>query len=208
MTERLDLRTLDRLARLGTATIGDVAGPSVRIVDGAIRPIAPNGAAISGHAFTVGCAPGDNLALHLALLSVRPGDMLVVDYGGSVETGPFGEIMALAAQHRGVRGLIIDGAIRDSAEIAAMGFAVYCRGLAIPGTSKADRGRIGEGAIVGGISVRQGDVIVADRDAIVVVDPFDASDILDRGAERLAMEARMMDRIRQGETTCDILGLS
>ena len=221
MTERLDLPVLDRLVRLGTATIGEVARDTVRIIDGAIRPLASVGSGVAGQAVTVTCTPGDNLALHLALLTVGRGDLLVVDYGGSVETGPFGEILALAAQGRGsnsvalspavgrgARGLVIDGAVRDSAEIAAMQFPVYCRGLAIPGTTKTDRGRIGEGCRVGGTEVRQGDVVVADQDAIVVFDPRHTSGILARGTERLEAEARIMDRIRKGETTCDILGLS
>ena len=65
-----------------------------------------------------------------------PGDVLVVDYGGSTESGPFGEIMALACQLRGIAGLVTDGSVRDSARLIEMGFPVFARGLNIRGTTK------------------------------------------------------------------------
>ncbi|MBF9030129.1 RraA family protein [Rhodobacterales bacterium HKCCE3408] len=198
---------LQDLARLGTATIGEVAGSACRILDRSIRPLAPAAHRVAGYALTVRCRPGDNLAIHLALARAQPGDMLVVDYGGSLDSGPFGEIMALAAVTRGCMGLIIDGAVRDSAEITTLGFPVFCRGLAIPGTTKSDRGDVGTGCRVGGVDVRQGDLVVADGDAIVVFDPARFTHIMTEGAARMAREATIMDRIRRGETTCEIFGL-
>ena len=56
-------------------------------------------------------APGDNLPLHLALEAVSPGDVLVVDGGGSAH-GYWGEVLTAAAKHRGIRGLVIDGGVR------------------------------------------------------------------------------------------------
>ena len=126
--------TASALLALGTATVAE-AWPATRLVAAPLHPLAP-GMALAGPALTVRCRPGDNLALHLAIAAAKPGDVLVVDYGGSLDSGPFGEIMALACQMRGLAGMVIDGAVRDTAQIAALGFAVFARGCNIRGTVK------------------------------------------------------------------------
>jgi 4-hydroxy-4-methyl-2-oxoglutarate aldolase len=194
-----------RLAALGTATVGEAAS-SARIVDLPLRPLAP-GMVAAGTALTVRCRPGDNLALHRAIAAAVPGDILVVDYGGSTTSGPFGEIMALACQLRGIAGMVIDGSVRDSSSIAALGFPVFCRGLDIRGTSKLDPGRVGETITLGSVEIRRGDVVVADADAVVVLPPEAVADAVSAGEVRVAREAAMMERLRSGETTLQILGL-
>lgn len=195
-----------RMAALGTATIGEAA-PSARIVALPLRPLAPDMVA-AGPALTVRCRPGDNLALHRAIAAAVPGDVLVVDYGGSTESGPFGEIMALACQLRGIAGLVTDGSVRDSARLIEMGFPVFARGLNIRGTTKRDRGEIGQPVTLGGVRIERGDLVVADADAVLVVPAADADAALSAGEARAAKEARMMERLRAGETSLQILGLT
>ena len=156
------------LLALGTATLIE-AWPATRLIAAPLHPIAP-GMTVAGPALTVRCQPGDNLALHLAIAAARPGDVLVVDYGGSLESGPFGEIMALACQMRGLAGMVIDGAIRDSVQISTLGFPVFARGRNIRGTVKQDPGQIGGTIHIGGAPVANGDVVLADADAIVAID--------------------------------------
>lgn len=163
---------------------------------------------LAGPARPVQCRPGDNLALHLAIADACPGDVLVVDYGGDLESGPFGEIMALACQMRGIAGLVIDGAVRDSAQIASLGFPVFARGLNIRGTVKQDQGVIGEPVTLGGVEIAAGDLVLADADAILVLAAADLAPALVAARNRAEREARMMERLRQGETTLSILGLS
>jgi 4-hydroxy-4-methyl-2-oxoglutarate aldolase len=194
-----------RLAALGTATLWEAADDA-RLPKVRLRPIAP-GMRLAGPARTVRCRPGDNLALHLAIAAAQAGDVLVVDYDGSTESGPFGEIMALACQRRGIVGLVIDGAVRDSEQIAAMGFAVFARGLNIRGTTKHDRGALNVTLDLGGVPVSPGDMVVADSDAVVVLPADTADAALSAGEARVAAEARMMERLRAGETTLSILGL-
>lgn len=194
------------LIGFGTATLGE-AWPAARLIGAPLRPLAP-GMALAGAALPVRCRPGDNLALHHAIARARAGDVLVVDYGASLDSGPFGEIMALACQLRGIAGLVIDGAVRDSAQIARLGFPVFARGLNIRGTVKQDRGTIGEPVILGGIRIAAGDIVLADGDAILVLDADDLAPALAAAAARAEREARMMDRLRRGETTLSILGLS
>lgn len=193
------------LLRHGTATIGE-AWPSAELVDLPLRPLAA-GMALAGPALPVKGVPGDNFALHLAIAAARPGDVLVVDYDGSLSSGPFGEIMALACQMRGIAGLVIDGAVRDSAQIAAAGFPVFCLGVNIRGTTKRSPGLIGAPVRMGGVEVRAGDWIVADADAVLRLAGSDIGAASAAAAERAAREAVMMDRLRRGETTLQILGL-
>lgn len=194
------------LLALGTATVGE-AWPAARLISAPILPLAP-GMTLAGTALPVRCQPGDNLALHIAIAEARLGDVLVVDYGGSLNSGPFGEIMALACQMRGIAGMVIDGAVRDSAQIAALGFPVFARGLNIRGTVKRDAGQIGAPVTLGGVEIAAGDLVLADADAILVLAAGDLAPALDAARTRAEHEARMMDRLRQGETTLSILGLS
>lgn len=189
----------------GTATLGE-AWPAARLIDAPLRPLAP-GMVLAGPALPVRCKPGDNLALHLAIAAAQPGDVLVVDYGGSLASGPFGEIMALACQMRGIAGLIIDGAVRDSAQIATLGFPVFARGVNIRGTAKLDRGELGGPVALGGATIAHGDVILGDADAILVLAAKDLPAALAAAETRTEREAVMMDRLRLGETTLEILGL-
>ncbi len=194
------------LLPLGTATLGE-AWPAACILTAPPRPLAP-GMALAGPALTVRCQPGDNLALHRAIAVAKGGEVLVVDYGGSVDSGPFGEIMALACQLRGIVGMVIDGSVRDSEQIATLGFPVFAKGLNIRGTTKRDRGQIGVPVTIGGVRVSPGDIVLADADAIVTLAPDDLAAALAASKARAAREAVTMERLRQGETTLAILGLT
>ena len=195
-----------RLADLGTATICEAVAEA-RLLDAPLRPLAP-GMRLAGPARTVRCRPGDNLALHRVIAAGGPGEVLVVDYGANTQSGPFGEIMALACMQRGIAGLVIDGAVRDSAQIIEMGFPVFARGLNIRGTVKEDRGDLDIPLEIGGARVRSGDLVVADDDAVIVL-PAGSGEAATRAAEaRAATETRVMERLRAGETTLQILGLN
>jgi 4-hydroxy-4-methyl-2-oxoglutarate aldolase len=195
-----------RLGALGTATVAE-ALPTARVLDPAPRPLAP-GMRLAGPARTVRCRPGDNLALHRAIAAAQPGDVIVVDYGGSLGSGPFGEIMALACQMRGIAGLVTDGAVRDSEQIAALGFPVFARGLNIRGTVKSDPGEIDVPVTLCGATVDPGDMIVADADGVIVVPMAEVATALSAAEARASREAQAMDRLRAGETTLQILGLT
>lgn len=194
-----------RLADLGTATIHEAA-PGARLLDLPLRPLAP-GMSVAGPARTVRCTPGDNLALHRAVAAAGPGEVIVADYGGSTESGPFGEIMALACHMRGIAGLIIDGAVRDSARIAAMGFPVFALGINIRGTIKSDPGALDITLRIGGSEIAPGDHVIADDDAVIVVPAAEIEAAAKAAEARASGEARMMERLRAGETTLEILGL-
>lgn len=175
------------------------------IVDPSIRPAWP-GATVAGRAYTVLGTGGDNLALHRALLCASPGDVLVVDLQGS-RHGHWGEIMAVAAQARGIAGLIVDGGVRDRDEMRDLGFPVFSRNDTVRGTIKADRGELGTAITLTGVHVSTGDLVVADTDGVVVI-PRDRVDaVLDEADARVAKEREILEHLRAGRTTIELYGL-
>ncbi|WP_405651721.1 RraA family protein [Streptomyces sp. NBC_00019] len=137
------------------------------------------GARLCGPAFTVQGAGGDNLALHHAVLQAPPGSVLVADLGGA-RYGHWGEIVTVAAQQRGIVGLLIDGGVRDAAETERLGFPVFSRNNAILGTRKDFRGVLGQPVTVGGIMVHTGDLVVGDTDGVVALPASSTERILGR----------------------------
>jgi 4-hydroxy-4-methyl-2-oxoglutarate aldolase len=204
-TGRPEQQTLNRLGELGAATVYEANGQQGAF-DSSLKPLDPT-CIMVGTAVTLDLPPADNWYIHLALLEAGPGDVLVVDAKGYLEAGPWGDVLTCAAQERGLAGLVIDGAVRDSRDIVASGFPVFSRGLSIKGTTKAVPGRINVPVRVGGVLVEPGDIVIGDADGLVRVPAHEAEDALAASEARAAKETGFRDRIRVGETTLDLLGL-
>lgn len=194
-----ELQTEHTSATLLEAAERDIA------LDPALRPLWP-GARLAGPAYTVQGVQGDNLALHNAIAAAPPGHVLVADVGGGA-FGHWGEVLAVAARVRGLLGLVIDGAVRDSAEQARMGFPVFSRGIAIRGTAKRHPGVLGKPVRVGGVVVHTGDLVVGDADGLVAVPADQRQLVLDAADRRVDHEARIMSELATGRTTIELLGL-
>lgn len=171
----------------------------------ALRPAWP-GAAVSGPAFTVQGRGGDNLSLHHAALQAPSGSVLTIDVQGA-EYGHWGEVLAVAARTRGIAGLVIDGGVRDTDAMRLLGFPVFASSISVVGTRKDHFGQLGGTAVVGGAAVRTGDLVVADADGVVIVPAAHADEALDEADARVAKEQVFMERLRNGATTVDLLGL-
>lgn len=193
------------LADLGAATIYEAQGKHGAI-DSSIRPLAGD-MAVAGRAFTVEAAPGDNLMLHQALRVAGPGDVLVVDARGYVDAGAWGDVLTLAAQVAGVTGLVIDGAVRDTQAIIDAGFPVFSRGVSIRGTTKVVPGTVRQSINLAGTIIHDGDIIVGDRDGLVVIDQHRAEETLALSHEREHEEEQIRRSIKEGRTTAELLGL-
>ncbi|GAA2944333.1 RraA family protein [Microbacterium luteolum] len=189
------------LLRLGSATLYE-ASRSDCFLAPAFRP-AWDGAQLVGRAYPVSAQIGDNLALHHGIEAAADGDVLVVDGGGG-EFGYWGEVMTVAAQARGIRGLVIDGGVRDTAQLAALGFPAFSTSISIRGTIKQWPGAVGATITLRGRVVRRGDVIVADRDGIAVIPAERYDEVLEASRDRAAKEDAYMARLRAGETTLDV----
>ncbi len=191
------------LVRLGSATVSESGG---RALDAGLLPAWP-GAVVAAPALPVWCPSADNLAIHLAVAGAPPGSALVVAVEGMPERGWWGEVLTVAAQARGIVGLVIDACVRDTAAIAERGFPVWTRGVALPGAQKVDPGRVGAPVDIRGATVELGDWVVADADGVVVITGPDLADVVAAGGERAAREARMFDELASGRTTVELLGL-
>ena len=183
------------------ATVYEAAPQSVRACDPGLRAVW-TGARVAGPAFTVGGIGGDNLALHQAVAVAPAGSVLVADLQQAAH-GHWGEILAVAAQQRDIRGLVVDGGVRDVMELAAIGFPVFARHITVVGTGKVHPGRFGAPVRVGGVVIQTGDLVVGDADGVVVVPADVVTDTLDRADARVAAEKRALAAIRAGTTTLD-----
>ena len=191
----------DLLATFGEASAAQVADCMSRLgaMDAGIRPVWPN-ARIAGAALTAWCHAGDNLMIHKALSLAVPGDILVVNTQNAGNSG-FGELLATSAVKAGVRGVIVDGTVRDVEALQAMGLPVYARGLCPNGCNKDGPGEVGAIVSCGGVAVRPGDVILADRDGVTVVPLDDADTVAALAADQIAREQKRLAEIARGVLT-------
>jgi 4-hydroxy-4-methyl-2-oxoglutarate aldolase len=203
---RADRNTVDELAAFGTATVHEAIGrrgfPGPRL-----RPI-QQGTRLAGTAITVSCHPGDNLMIHAAVEVCQEGDLLVVTNTAPSTHGAFGELLASSLMARGVRALVTDAGVRDTAELREMGFAVWSQYVSCQGTVKASPGSVNVPVVLGGqVVVSPGDVVCCDDDGVVVVAREEAGWALDRSRERDEKEDGTRARLVAGELGVDIYGL-
>lgn len=197
---------LRQLRDLGAATIYEAQGAKGAL-DHGLKPIDPT-VRLAGPALTVDCRPADNLMLHYAVQKARPGDVLVVDAKGFMEAGPWGDVLTLQAMQLGIAGLLIHGCVRDANLIIELGFPVFCRGLSIKGTGKNQPGRVNVPIVIGDVPIHPGDIIVGDRDGVVVVAQDDVADAIAASLVREEKEAAQRRAIAEGAFTADLLGLT
>ena len=195
--------------RLSTAVVSDILddlGHREHVLDPAIRPLG-DARVIAGWAnpFVVAEVdelPADPYTGEIAAMDViAPGDVVLIAAGGSARAACWGELFSTAARARGARGTLIDGYCRDAQVIAALGYPVWCRGL-LPLDVK---GRLAvtvwrQPAVVGGLPVRPGDLVVADADGVVAVPAGLAAETVRRALEKVSKENGVRDALAGGST--------
>lgn len=201
-----DAALLEQACKLGTSTLYEASGVATSSVDPAIRTVWP-GASIAGPAYPLECSPGDNLAIHIAMEKAPRGSVLVVSTGGFV-SGYWGEVLTVAAEAAGVAGLVIDGGVRDIAALVARRFAAFTRGVSMRGTIKASAPSVGQPISFAGTPVAAGDLVVADDDGVLVIPVAHVEATLAQGQARADKEAHMMDALRAGRSTLELMGLT
>lgn len=205
-TQTYDPAMLEQARKLGTSTLFEASGLSTSAVDPAIRTVWP-GASVAGPAFPLECSPGDNLSIHIAMEQVPRGSVLVISTGGFV-AGYWGEVLTVAAEAAGVVGLVIDGGVRDIAALTARRFPVFTRGISMRGTIKASTPSVGQPVSFAGTPVVVGDLVVADDDGVLVIPVAHVEATLAQGQARADKEAHMMDALRAGRSTLELMGLT
>ena len=162
-----------------------------------LRPMYKGGT-LAGPAFTVKTAVGDNLLVHKAIDIARPGDVIVVDAGGVCDNAIIGELMSARAKQRGVAGMVIWGAIRDSAELGAGDYPVFASGVTHRGPYKNGPGEINVPITMGAMTVNPGDIIVGDADGLVAIPQEIAERVLASAKSILEKETKSMKEIVAG----------
>lgn len=200
-TPRTLIADLDRLAEYGVATVHEAFGRT-GLVGTALHPL-QQGARIAGSAVTVLSWPGDNLMIHAAIEQCQAGDILVVTTNSPSLDGSFGELFATQLQHRGVRGLVTTGGVRDAVDLRAMGFPVWSAAVNAQGTVKATPGSVNVPIVVGGVVINPGDAVIADDDGVMVVPRGDVARALDASEARTAKEATARAAYLEGAVSMD-----
>ncbi|MFD2937529.1 4-carboxy-4-hydroxy-2-oxoadipate aldolase/oxaloacetate decarboxylase [Spirosoma flavum] len=193
-----------QLAKFSAATLHEALG-KIGNLPSAVKPIASS-MKICGPAYTVQTMPRDNKILHRAYANAQPGNVLVAHCSDYYEAGYWGDLMSLGAKTRGIAGLVIDACVRDADDIEAMNFPVFSRGLCIRGTSSFEDGTLNQPIVFGGVVIHPGDIIVGDRDGVVVVPQGLIGEVIEKAHARELREATIREQLRQGKTSIQIYG--
>ncbi|MDA8227442.1 MAG: RraA family protein [Desulfitobacterium hafniense] len=165
-------------------------------MDARIKPL--NSTPLLGPAFTVKARSADNLMFHKALEMAQPGDVIVVDVQGDIVNSITGDIMMTEARKKGIAGIVIDGAVRDSDSLRKMDMPIYAAGVTPKGPYKDGPGEINVPVCCGGLVVNPGDIVVGDGDGIVIINPNDAPVVLEKAKSKQAKEQAIFKAIEEG----------
>lgn len=154
--------------------------------------------AMAGTAVTVRSRGGDNLTLLRAYEFCRPGDVMVIDCGGDVTNAVLGGILTYYGATIKLSGMVVDGAIRDVAEIRERDFPVYARGVNHRGPYKDGPGEINVPVSIGGMVVNPGDIIVGDQDGLLAFAPSEAPAVIEKALAQAKKEADTMLAMKEG----------
>jgi regulator of RNase E activity RraA len=195
--ERVSPEIVRQASEYQAAILADVAGRR-GTVNGRIRALSPT-MKVAGPAFTIEVRAGDNLMIHAAMAMAKPGDVLVIDGKADLTCALMGTIMMLGCKVTGLAGVVIDGAVRDTLELAELGFPVFAAGTNPNGPTKFVPGRINWPISIGGIACNPGDLVVGDADGVVIVEREKAESLLPLARKKVDDEAKRMEQIRRKE---------
>lgn len=201
----------ERLLRLSTTNVSDALDAlGYKGSTYGVRPIFEGAGKIAGSAVTVKMtAAGETKGkVHLGIRAIEAaqrGDVVVVDNGGRLDTSCWGGILATGAQLKGISGVVIDGACRDVDDFVELGFPVYARGSVVA----TARGRIMEestNAMIqfGGVQVRPGDAVLADRSGVVFIPAEHMEEVLDKAESLWQKEEAMVADLRAGLSSLEV----
>jgi 4-hydroxy-4-methyl-2-oxoglutarate aldolase len=197
--------TLAELARLGSATVYE-AGGRRGYVDADLHQILP-GSRVAGPARTVLCGQDDNLMVHAVMAAVRPGDVIVLTMPSPRPVALVGDLLAIQAKAQGAAGILIDASVRDVEELVELGLPIWARWIRVKGAAKDVAGTIGEPVVVGGATIRTGDVLVLDADGVTVVEHERVEEVLAASLEREERERVKRAKLQGGALSYDLDGL-
>ena len=194
------------LARLGAATVYEAAGRR-GLVDVEFKQIVP-GSRACGPARIARCGQDDNLMVHAVMAALQPGEVLVLTMPEPAPVALLGDLLATQAQVHGAAAVLVDGAVRDTEELAQMGLPIWARWIRSRGATKQVRGYLDVPVTVGGCEIRPGDLVVLDADGVTVVAAERALQVLEASREREAKEADKRAKLQAGALSYELDGLN
>lgn len=190
---------IDRLAGAQTGQVVD-AMLGRGALDHTIKPIDPERATFAGSALTVETGPSDNLAIIAALALAEPGDVIITASDAFSTTAVVGDNVSAMAKNKGVVAIVIDGMARDREGIVGVGLPVFARGVTPNSCVKSGPGKVGLPIVCGGVSVRSGDIVIGDRDGVVIIAQEQAERVIGLLDEVRRAEAETQAKIAAGMT--------
>jgi regulator of RNase E activity RraA len=197
---RPPVELVERLLECRSCDISDVMNRSGTMVGihAVYRPVVR----VAGPAVTVSIPAGGINMVKMGIQQARAGDVVVVSAQGDTTYAMLGGNMSLGMQARGIKGFIIDGAVRDVSELRELEFPTFARGVvAAAADLGGPRGEVNVPIACGGVVVNPGDIIVADEDGIVVVPPLAAEEVLTEVLALNAKHEKAREVLRRGEVT-------
>jgi 4-hydroxy-4-methyl-2-oxoglutarate aldolase len=199
------MSVISELARLGAATVYEAAGRR-GLVDAEFKQLT-RGSRACGPARIALCGQDDNLMVHAVMASLQPGDVLVLCMPEPAPVALLGDLLATQAQTHGAAAILVDAAVRDSEELAAMDVPVWARWIRSRGATKDTPGELDVPVTVGGCAIRPGDLIVLDADGATVVEAERAGEVLEASLAREAKEAGKRAKLQAGALSYHLDGL-
>ncbi|MFB5660410.1 RraA family protein [Alteribacillus sp. HJP-4] len=189
----IDSHLLTRMKKIGSSVFADVMEMK-NVMDYRVKPVNFSETLV-GRVRTVSLSQGDNLFLHHAIYQVERNDIILVDGQGYKEAAYLGELMAGAAEALGIKGIIIDGLVRDKQDLRQLDIQIYAKGFIPYGPSKEGPGSFDKTITCAGAIVSPYDYVVADTDGIVVVPRESAEDIVGKAEKKLKYELNRLEKI-------------
>ena len=194
---RPDAAVLARFANVQTEHLVD-AMDGRGALDYGVKALDPARATFVGSAVTCQCGPGDNLAIGAALSLIQPGDVIVAATDAFSGVAVVGRRIAGMAKNRGAVAIVTDGLVRDAPGVRATGLPVFCRGVTPNSAYATGPGTVGQPAVIGGVTVQSGDIVVGDGDGVVVVPRRRIDEVLIRLEAVRAREADLAAKLAAG----------
>jgi len=179
-----------------SATLASDATEGEGVLPNFILPLRSNSRVV-GPARVALMSQDDNLAMRKVMEEPpMPGTVLVVGGGGTSRTAAIGDLLALELQNAGITGFVTDGLVRDSQSIRQSGFGVWCRGVTPIASHKNGPARVGGSISIGGIVIRDGDLVIADDDGVVIWPQEQIAKLLMRAEAKLQNDTKRLAQLQ------------
>jgi 4-hydroxy-4-methyl-2-oxoglutarate aldolase len=195
----------EELAEAGVATVYEAYGRR-GLLDVDLFPLAA-GRRVAGPARIALCGQNDNRAVHEVMAHVQPGEILVLTMPEAAPVALFGDLLATQARTAGAAGVLVNAAVRDSADLARLAMPVWARWRRATGATKNARGSVDSPVTIGGTVIEPGDVLVLDDDGATAIPRSDVDSALVAVRERIAKEDGLRERWAAGELSYDAYGM-